>query len=44
MVTGYINMYEEQVQLDFLDLKELKEVLKQMESPFGFIQGFQLEV
>jgi hypothetical protein len=44
MVTGYINMYEQQVELDMQELRELKEVLREMESPFGFIQGFQMDV
>lgn len=40
MLTGYINMWSEQIGLDEQELRELKAVLKHMESPFGFIQGF----
>ena len=40
MLTGYINMYSEQIETDETELKDLKLVLKHMESPFGFIKGF----
>jgi hypothetical protein len=40
MLTGYINMWSEQIEADEQELKDLKAVLKHLESPFGFIQGF----
>lgn len=43
MLTGYINMWQEQIALEEQELKDLRAVLKHMESPFGFIKGFQLE-
>lgn len=43
MVTGYVQLYDQQLQMDIAELKDLRMVLKHMESPFGFIKGFQLE-
>lgn len=43
MLTGYINMWTEQIENEEAEIKELKQVLKHMESPFGFIQGFQMQ-
>ena len=40
MLTGYINMWSEQIENEEGEIKELKAILKHMESPFGFIQGF----
>ena len=40
MLTGYINMWSEQIKNEEQELKDMKEVLTHMESPFGFIQGF----
>lgn len=43
MLTGYINMWTQQIESEEAELKDLKQVLKHMESPFGFIQGFTME-
>lgn len=43
MLTGYINMWTEQIENEEAEIKDLKQVLKHMESPFGFIQGFQMQ-
>lgn len=43
MVTGYIHMYDSQIKMNQLELKDLKNLLKNLESPFDFIQGFQME-
>jgi Ca2+-dependent lipid-binding protein len=43
MLTGYINIWSEQLENEEMELKELKVVVKQMESPFGFIEGFTME-
>jgi len=43
MLTGYINMWSEQIENEEAEMKDLKQVLKHMESPFGFIQGFQMQ-
>ncbi len=43
MLTGYINMWEEQFHADDQELKDLRNVNKHMEDPFGFIEGFQME-
>ena len=40
VLTGYINMWTEQIENEEIELKELKVVLRHMESPFGFIKGF----
>lgn len=42
MLTGYINMWSEQIDNEEMEIKELKQVLKHMESPFGYIKGFQM--
>jgi C2 domain len=43
VLTGYINLWTEQLENEELELRDLSEVLLHMESPFGFIKGFQLE-
>lgn len=43
MLTGYINLWTQQIENEEAELKDLKSVLKHMESPFGFIQGFTME-
>lgn len=43
MITGYINLWSEQIENEEAELKDLRSVLKHLESPFGFIKGFQLE-
>jgi hypothetical protein len=43
MLTGYINMWTQQIESEEAELKDLKQVLKHMESPFGFIAGFTME-
>lgn len=40
MLTGYINLWSEQIENEEMEIKELKQVLKHMESPFGYIKGF----
>ena len=40
MLTGYINMWSEQIENEETEIKEMRTILKHMESPFGFIQGF----
>ena len=40
MLTGYINLFSEQIKQIEEELKELKVALKHLESPFGFIKGF----
>jgi hypothetical protein len=42
MLTGYINMWSEQIENEEGEIKELKAILKHMESPFGFIEGFTM--
>ncbi len=37
MLTGYINIWQQQIDDETTEKAELDEVLKQMESPFGFI-------
>ena len=37
MLTGYINMWTEQIALDESELKQLRSIMKHLESPFGFI-------
>jgi hypothetical protein len=44
MLTGYINMWSEQIENEDYELKELRVVLKHLESPFGFIKGFYRKV
>jgi hypothetical protein len=36
-------MWTEQIQAEEQELRDLKIALYQMESPFGFIKGFQME-
>lgn len=43
MLTGYINVWSEQIENEEIELRDLKTVLKHLESPFGFIKGFQME-
>jgi len=43
MITGYINLWTQQIDAESEELKDLKQILKHMESPFGFIQGFTME-
>ena len=43
MLTGYVNLWQEQLENEEAELKDLKQVLKHMESPFGYIKGFQLQ-
>lgn len=40
MLTGHVNMWSEQIAADEQELKDLKAILKDLESPFGFIKGF----
>jgi hypothetical protein len=43
MLTGYINVWSDQIESEELELKDMKAILKHLEQPFGFIKGFQLE-
>ena len=40
MIKGYINLWTEKISMLEGELKEYKRVLKHLESPFNFIQGF----
>jgi len=40
VLTSYIKMWTEQIESEETELKELRQVLIHMESPFGFIKGF----
>lgn len=40
MLTGYINVWTEQIENEETELKDMKAILKHLESPFGFIKGF----
>ena len=43
MLTGYINVWTEQIENEEKELKELKAILKQLEQPNGFIEVTQME-
>lgn len=36
-------MWTEQIENEETELKEMRQVLKHLEAPFGFIKGFQME-
>lgn len=40
MLTGYINVWSEQIENEEAELKDMRQILKHLESPFGFIKGF----
>ena len=42
-LTEDINMWTELIENEAHELNELSVIIKLMESPFGFIQGFQLD-
>ena len=37
MITGYIHMFDSQIKMDEQELKEMRMILKHLESPFDFI-------
>ena len=43
MLVGHINMWSEEILADESDLKDLRLILKDLEMPFGFMSGFQME-
>jgi hypothetical protein len=43
MLEDYIKIWYEQLKSEETELKDYKEVLKHLESPFGFIEGFTME-
>lgn len=43
VLTGYINLWTEQIENEEMELRELRAALIHIESPFGFIKGFQME-
>lgn len=43
MITNYINKWNQTIDDEIEEQRELKEVIKHMESPFGFIEGFQID-
>lgn len=43
MIKGYINLWSEKINQLEEDLKGYKTALKHLESPFNFIQGFQMQ-
>ncbi len=40
---NYLDTWTERVQNEEDELRQLIEILAHLESPFGFIQGFQME-
>lgn len=43
MLTGYINVWSEQIENEEAELKDLRVVAKHLESPFDFMKGMQME-
>jgi hypothetical protein len=42
LLTGFVNKWSLQIESEDQEYRDLKRVLKHMESPFGFIEGFQM--